>query len=614
MRRMIPALVAVTCFAVAPAPQEILAKAKAAMGGSAWDRITAIRSTGTLNTSGLHGTIEILEDLRRGANLTRYDLGALRGADGFDGRKAWSQDSSGHAIVKGDAEGRREAANAAYLACRAYWFPQRWPADLAWLGTRKDGGGSFDVLQITPKGGQSFELWVDARTGCFDRTLEVKGSATETTFFTDYRDVAGVKLPFATRAGKGDVQFDGLVHIERVVLNPNLYDRAFALPAPPAQDYGFKGGLKVTTLPLEIAADGHAFVQARLNGKGPFWFCLDGGADTSMLTPKAAASLGLTSSGAVQLAGAGASSEAVGFLKVDRAQIGEAWMAGVTFSVTPSVAMIGEVKGEPCAGIFGFDLFQRFVVRIEYAAHRLSLFPTEGWNDQNGGTAVPFVFRGKLPQVEGELDGMKGSFVIDTGSGGTLDVFSPFVATHDLMAKAGLTYPNPEGDRGFGGETQSRMARFRELKLGAATMGRPLVALSTMTRGHFASREGIGNLGAGFLKRFDVTFDYRRQQLYFKPNANHNAPDRFGNSHGLTGLEGDQDGFRITGLLQPSPLSEAGVKVGDQIVSINGKSGKDLTPGFLGEALGSPVGTRLELKVRKEGTTRQVAITLRDLL
>ena len=158
------------------------------------------------------------------------------------------------------------------------------------------------------------------------------------------------------------------------------------------------------------------------------------------------------------------------------------------------------------------------------------------------------------------------------------------------------------------------MARFRELKLGAATMDRPLVALSTMTRGHFASREGIGNIGAGFLKRFDVTFDYRRQQLYFKPNAYHNAPDRFGNSHGLTGLEGDQDGFRITGLLQPSPLSEAGVKVGDQIVSINGKSGKDLTPGILGEALGSPVGTRLELKVRTEGTTRQVAITLRDLI
>jgi hypothetical protein len=604
----------IVTFAAVPTPQEILAKAKAAMGGSTWDRITAIHSTGTVTTSGLKGPMENMEDLKHGANLERIDLGVIRQTEGFDGCTAWTQYSSGQSVVKGDAEAQREAANGAYLASRAYWYPARWPADLANAGSRKEGAQIFDVLRITPRGGQSFELWVDTKTGYFDRTVELQDSETETTFFSDYREVQGVKLPFAIRQNKGEAQYDSLVHLERVMLNPSLEDHAFALPSPPPRDCGFEQGQASATLPLEIEADGHCYFQAKLNGKGPFWFCLDGGVEGNMLSSTAAAIVGLKSEGAVRLTGAGASSEEVGFLKVDRLQIGGAWMDHQTFSVSPSVSMIGEIKGKPCAGIFGYDFFQNFVIRIEYSGHRMVLSPVDGWKYSGRGSVVPFVFRGRIPQVDGELDGMKGSFKIDTGSGGTLDVFSPFVAAHDLIAKAGLTYPSREGDQGFGGAIQGRLARFKELKLGGAVMERPLVGLSTMDHGEFASREGIGNLGAGFLKRFDVTFDYPRQKLYFEPNANHDTPDRFQNTHGLSGLKGDPGGFRITGLLVPSPLSEAGVQVGDVIVSLNGKSGKDLTPGFLGEALNSPVGTSLELQTRTNGKVRNISITLRDLL
>lgn len=35
---------------------------------------------------------------------------------------------------------------------------------------------------------------------------------------------------------------------------------------------------------------------------------------------------------------------------------------------------------------------------------------------------------------------------------------------------------------------------------------------------------------------------------------------------------------------------------------------------MLGPALGAPVGTRLELKIRRKGVDRTVTLTLRDLL
>jgi hypothetical protein len=609
---------AIFCFvgmaASPPSPRRILAKAKASMGGSAWDRIRSIRSTGTLETSGLRGTIETLEDLSSGAHVTRYDLGAIRGMDGFDGHTVWLEDSTGQIYPQGHGTKRMEAANAAYLACRGYWFPKRWPADVAWMGRRKELGRAYEVLQITPRGGQPFEFWVDAQTGCLNRTMDFKEGETDTTRFADYREVQGVKLPFDIREGRGEAQFDSVMRLTQVTLNQPLRAQAFTMPIPSSKDCGFVQGLTSTTMPIEIEPDGHVYLQASLDGKGPFWFCLDSGVEGSMLTPAVAKQLGLKAEGAVALKGVGAATESASFLTVNRTQFTGAWVDGLTFSVSPSVGMIGEVHGEPCAGIFGSDLLQRFVVRIEYAAHRLSLFSAQRWRYRGHGVAVPFVFRGQIPQVEGKLDGMPGTFAIDTGSGGTLDVFAPFVAAHHLIAKAGLTYPNPEGDRGFGGETQSRLTRFRELRLGTASMARPIVGLSTMNQGAFAGREGLGNVGAGFFKHFDVTFDYRRQRIYFEPNANHDAPDRFGNTHGLRGLEGDKNGFRIMDLLQPSPLSEVGVKVGDVIVSINGKAGRDLTPGVLGEALGGPVGSLLDLEIQADGKIRHVTLTLRDLL
>ena len=618
MRALLLACLAVFGLAGATVPsptaQSVLAKAKVAMGGSAWHRITSLRQTGALETSGLQGTVEIIENMHSGAHVTRYDLGAMRGSEGADGHTVWLVDATGQTFPQGDGAKRREAANAVYLACRGYWFPQRWPADVAWMGRREEQERAFEVLQITPRGGQPFEFWVDAKTGFLDRTVDFKDGETDTTRFADYREVQGVKLPFEIREGDGEAQFDAVIRLAEITVNPHLTPQAFAMPKPSSKGFGFDPGQTITTLPMELDADGHIYLQATLEGKGPFWFCLDSGVEGSLLTSAMAKQLGLRAEGAVAMKGVGAATESASCLTVHRAQIHGAWMEGLTFAVSPAVARIGEVHGEPCAGIFGSDLLQRFVVRLDYAAHRLSLFPREGWRYGGRGTAVPFFFRGQMPQVEGALDGLQGTFAIDTGSGGTLDVYAPFVAAHALIAKAGLTYPNPAGDGGFGGREQSRKARFRTLRLGGASMTRPIVGLSLMSQGAFASQSGLGNVGAGFFKRFTVTFDYSRQKIYFEPNANHDAPDRFGNTHGLRGLEGDQDGFRITDLLQPSPLSEAGIKVGDVIVAINRKSGKDLTPAVLGEALGAPVGTSLKMDIRAEGKVRQVTLTLRDLL
>jgi len=152
-----------TCLPAAAAPQcaqEILTKAKQATGGDAWDAIHTTYSKGKLTTSGLAGPAESWEDNLTGRYVEKYQLGPASGADGVDGKLVWSQDSSGEPRGEGGENARQGAADEAYRNAMAYWYPQRWPAQIECSGQKQEQGKTFQGLRITPQGGRPFDLWM----------------------------------------------------------------------------------------------------------------------------------------------------------------------------------------------------------------------------------------------------------------------------------------------------------------------------------------------------------------------------------------------------------------------------------------------------------------------
>src|SRR5579864_4167706 len=80
-----------------PTAAAVLARAKQASGGKAWDAIGTRHVRARLHVGGLDGAAESIEDVRSGHHELHYSLGPLRGASGFDGTTAWTQDASGQA-------------------------------------------------------------------------------------------------------------------------------------------------------------------------------------------------------------------------------------------------------------------------------------------------------------------------------------------------------------------------------------------------------------------------------------------------------------------------------------------------------------------------------------
>ncbi len=606
-------LAALTSVCLAETAQEILGKSKDAMGGAAWDSIRTTHSTAKIVTSGLSGDAESWEDNLDGHYVDRFKLGPSSGAEGFDGTTVWSQDSSGQSRVEGAAAARQAAMNEAYRRCFAYWYPQRWAAQIEYSGEKEDQGKRFHVIRITPQGGRPFDLWIDATTYLFDHIVEKADIETRTDYFSDYRTVDGVKVPFSGRSTNGDTKYDQLITLEKIDFNAPVQEAMFRMPAPPPPDFSIAGGKTSTVVPFELI-NNHIYVQVKLNDKGPFrLLCDTGGAN--IISPEAAKELGLKTEGALQGRGVGEKSEDVGLTKIQTLQLGDATLNNQLFAVFP-MESFASVEGVKEQGLIGYEVFKRFIVKVDYEHHNLTLTVPSAFTYQGNGTKIPFVFNAHIPQVDGAIDGLTGKFDIDTGSRSSLDLLKPFVEKHDLVAKYGAKLEAVTG-WGVGGASRSLVTRSKVLQLGtngaSVEVHNPVTELSLQSKGAFTSPYYAGNVGGGVLKRFNITFDYTHQQLIFEPNANYNKPDVFDRSGmWLNQVDGT---FEVMDVVAGGPAAQVGIKVGDKVVAVDGRpSSQILLPDLRNKFKTEAPGTKLRLTVNSGGQQRDVELTLRDLV
>jgi len=595
--------------AAGPDPQALLARVKQASGGAAWDRITSTHAKVSLETGGLKGSAESWEDVRTGRSVSEYQLGPVSGGGGFDGKSVWTRDSSKQVRIEEGGDAKEAAANDAYRSARGYFYPARWPAQFESQGEMTEGGRRFLVVRATPKNGRPYDIWIDAGTHLIDHTSEKGAIETLTVFYSEYREVQGVRVPFAQRSTNGEEKYDQHVQVQSIEFNVPVADARFAPPAPPPPDFAIAGGSS-TSVPFELL-NNHIYVQVRLNGRGPFrMLCDTGGAN--VVTPELAKELGLKAEGALEGRGVGEKSEDIGLVKLDTLQLGDATVEKQVFYVFPMGAL-QQVEGVEFSGLVGYEIFKRFVVGLDYEKSRLTLTLPTAFKYEGPGGVVSFKFNEHIPQGDGEIDGIPGKFDIDTGSRASLALLGPFVEKHGLRQKYA---PKLEGVTGWGvgGASRSAVSRAQTLTLGDVTVQAPVTELTLQQKGSFTDPYVAGNVGAGVLKRFNVVFDYGRQRLIFAKNANDAKPDSFDRA-GIW-MNVAEGGFEVMDVYAGSPAAEAGLKVGDRIVAVDSQPAAKVTLSALRLRLRTEApGTRVRLTLRS-GTApeRDVTLTLRDLV
>jgi hypothetical protein len=591
-------------------PAALLARAKAATGGAAWDAVRTLHVRMRVASAGLTGTAEAWVDVRTGRHFDSYSLGPVQGAEGFDGKTAWSQDASGQTRVDDSGDGREGSADEAYRGALAYWYPERHPATLADAGDRTEGSRTFHRVRITPEGGRPFEVWIDARTDRIDRTVEKAAGETRTVFFSDYRQVGGLWHPFTSRSTNGEAQYDETLDVDSVEVNAPIDEAKFQRPEGKTHDFAIAAGKTAATLPFRLL-NNHIYVDARLDGK-PVQMLFDSGG-ANILTPAAAARLGLKAEGALQMRGAGEGSESSGLVKTRELALGDITLRDQLFLVAP-LGGLAEVEGMEVDGVVGFEVLKRFVTRVGYAQRQLTFTLPEAFQAAAAGTPVPFTFDDQTPQVDGEIDGVAGKLTIDTGSRASLTINAPFAAAHGFQAKYAPRVEAMSG-WGVGGGVRSRMTRAGLLKLGTVQVTAPVMDIALSEKGAFANPYLAGNVGGGVLQRFDVTFDYGRQLLFLAPNERAAVPDPWDRA-GMW-INGGGKGFQVKDVVAGSPAAEAGLRAGDVVMAVDGQDAGSLLLPDVRNRLKGELGTRVRLTLRSGAEpheVREVTLVLRDLV
>ncbi|MBV8683484.1 MAG: aspartyl protease family protein [Caulobacteraceae bacterium] len=612
MRSLAPSLAVLALAAAAHAEpvtqtaDAVLAANQKAMAGTL--AAGAVHAVYNWSGSGLTGSETWDTDLASGAYVDAQEAGGVRQGDGFDTRIPWMQDISGADTPEQGGDKQELAINEAYRRSNRWWTSGRGGAAIAYLGRATREGRLADHLLVKPPGGKPFDSWFDAETHLLIEIDEDAAFFHTRTLFADWRPENGV--PMAHRItndpGEGPDSYEHLT-LRTVTVGPARPLDAYACPPGPPSGGRIEDGSSSVTLPFRLL-NNHIYVEAKVDGQGPFTFIVDTGGHT-LISPALVKRLGLKSVGEFQTNGAGEGHETSGFVEVPDIALGALHLRDqVGFATNvydPSI------EGIPVDGMVGFELIRRFATRIDYGARTITFTDPAKFRPMDAGDPIPFVFYDHLPQVRGFIDDLPARFDIDTGSRSEIDVTSPFVAAHDLRARftPGVTAVTGWG---VGGKVTSYVARLPSLTLGDRTIALPVADLDSAKGGSFSDSNMDGNIGGGVLQRFVVTLDYAHQTLWLKPLATPPANAGTFDRSGMW-INAGPDGYVVVDITPGGPAAQAGLAVGDVIASIDGRPAVSADLSSARTLLrASPAGSQVALDVRHAGAARSVTLTLRD--
>jgi hypothetical protein len=373
----------------------------------------------------------------------------------------------------------------------------------------------------------------------------------------------------------------------------------------------FVGGKTSFTMPFELV-DNRIFINVTLEGRGPFKFIFDTGGYGG-ISVETARKIGAKLGNEVEGRGAGETVVKAWETSVAETRIGGLVLKDQDYRVFDFSDMRHVFGSQIFDGIIGLPVFSQTVVRVDYARRLLTFTEASKFKYAGAGASVPFELESFLPIIRGEVDAVPVRLGLDTGDRSAFTLKSPFVEQYHLRERYA---PKVEAVTGFGigGPIRAQVVRLRALKFGPFRIAGAVTRFSLQKAGAFAASDTAGNVGGAILKQFTVTFDYTRRRLYFEKNQSYGSRDTYDRA-GLW-LSGGRDGrsFEVFDVVERGPAADAGLKVGDRVVAVDGRSVESLLLIAARNELKDARRKSVRLTVQDGAGLREVVVKLRDLV
>lgn len=316
--------------------------------------------------------------------------------------------------------------------------------------------------------------------------------------------------------------------------------------------------------------------------------------------------------------------------------------------------------GTDVHGIIGYDLFKDFIVEVNYRRKYIILHDPDYYvyKDCKKCESLILSFNNKKPYLDAGViidnRDIPVKLLIDSGGSDDLWIFEDVA---EGLSLGNSPYFTDFLGFGLSGDVHGKRSKVEGFNIKSFKLKNVNVAYPDSSSIRYAKQfsERDGSIAGGLLRRFNMIIDYRNARLTLKKNANFKVPFYYNKSgivleqQGLrvvkdlkrpsidnlfpSSIGDDNNGraspntvylaqlmeytlkpaYTIVKIRENSPAAETGLKVGDVVVSINGKETSKFT---LQEVLGAfhdKDGKIIFLKIERNGLLMRYKFRLKNV-
>ncbi len=364
--------------------------------------------------------------------------------------------------------------------------------------------------------------------------------------------------------------------------------------------------------------DNRVFVHAKVDGNGSFEFLVDTGSSGTTVSPDLAKHLALPQVRDDHGGGAGEQQVSYPDVRVASVAVGSTSIGPIE-APTIDLRQLARVVGfQTFDGILGTEMFRRNVVTIDPVRRLLTIEAATSFQPPRDAVGIPVTIERvaapddneDIPVFSGTVNGIAGTFEVDTGDRSGLTLYGPFWRAHQLDRTIGPTVTAMTG-YGVGGPIRSIVGRPKSFTMAGLDVVAPVTRLSLQRSGSFTRSDYAGSIGMGVLKHFVVSFDYPHRMMWLVRGPGPGGADRYDRSGLWLGLTGDRD-LEVVDVVAGGPAAQAGMLVGDRVDAINKVQAGPDTLFELRRLLSQPALPGVAVKAHRGKSRKTFQLVLRD--